>query len=291
MKTKMFYVMSLLSVLLASTCSASSLFELCPHCIDFYEDDDSGGWIINASADYQSANLESDDRYLSGYANDEDWRAVHDIEGDLYGFSINTRPPVWGRRVALDFSHLTGDLKGDFNTREISPTPEGPYAGTVKYDREDWEFGADIFILNAVYTRLQYATFEMDGDWVYTGGGADEPQKYDFDAYTIGIGWRQDYYLLPEQLPEKRFGVFLNVFGGLSFLNYEHTEKSGGASVETDDIGFEFDAEIMGKYRIGHNDDSCVYAGIGYTYSDSSESRLKLTQKGPTAKLGVRVAF
>lgn len=288
MKSKMCHVSFYPIVLLTFMFSAAPLFALCSHCTDLYEGDDSGGWIINASVDYQSANLESEDQYLSGATNDEDWVAVHDLEGDLYGFSISARPPVWGKRVALDFSYLTGDMKGTFNTREISPTPEGPYAGTVEYDREDWELGADIFILNAVYARLQYSNFQMDGDWVYTGGGANEPQRYDYEAYTIGAGWRQDYYLFPEKLPKKKFGVFFNIFAGLSFQNYKHTEKLGGASVKTNDVGYEFDTVLLATYQIGQNKDSFVYVGPGYNYRDSN---LELTQKGPTAKFGARIAF
>lgn len=278
----------LLWVLLAA---ASNPSEILADCLELFDSDHaiSGITIL---AEYQSANLESSDQYLSGAAGDEDWRAEHDLDGDLYGFSVHFRPPALGKRFAMDFTYLTGELEGTFNTREILPTPEGPYSGTVKFDRDEWELGLNVFILNAVYVRLEYFTFEMDGDWVYNDGSPNEPQKYELDAYNIGVGFTQDYFFKnPDTEFKRNFGLLVDVFAGGSVVDYKHTEKQTGASVETDDVGYNLRAEMLATYRIGNNSRSRFYAGIGYTYKHNSDTNFDLTEDGISAKLGVIIVF
>ena len=289
MNIKMLRAKLLLLVLLAFALYASPLSA---HCLQPYQADHSSGWTVNVSAKYNSVELESTDQYLSGPAGTQDWKAVHDVDGDLYGFSISATPPVLGKRVTLDFSYLTGDLSGTFNTREISPAPEGPYYGTVEFDRDEWELGADVFILNAVYARLKYSTFEMDGDWVYSDGSPNEPQKYEFDAYTIGAGFRQYYSLdKPDTVFLSNLGLLVDVFFGLSLFDYKHTEQLTGASVETDGIGYEMSAELLGTYKVNIVGDSRIFAGVGYTYKDNDDSNLDLTEKKFTVKLGILIGF
>ena len=90
----------------------------------------------------------------------------------------------------------------------------------MEFDRDEWEMGADVLILDAVYGRLSYSTYEMDGDWVYDDGTI-EPQEYTYDAYTIGVGFRQDYpldYLAqvffdePHDIPASNFGMDVDAF-------------------------------------------------------------------------------
>lgn len=287
MNIKILQVKLLLLILLAFAFSASPLSA---NCLELYEADPSGGWNVHVSADYHATELESTDQYLSGDGT-EDWRAMHDLDGDLYGFTIMATPPVLGKRVTVDLSYLTGSLSGNFNTREISPTPEGPYPGRVKFDRDEWELGANIHILNAVYARLAYSTYEMEGDWVYTGGGPNEPQKYEFDAYTIGAGFRQDFYLQPDTVPDRKLGVLVNAFVGVSFFEYEHTEQLTGASVETDGLGYEMSAELLGVYKVNIVGNSRIFAGVGYTYKNNDDGILDLTDKGFTPKVGMEIAF
>ncbi|MCP4760219.1 MAG: hypothetical protein GY870_00460 [archaeon] len=254
-------------------------------CLDLYNSSHTGG-ALNIAFEYEKAELESTDNYLSGAAGTETWKAVHDLDGDLYGASIRFEPPVLNRRIRFDFSYLTGELDGTFNTQEISPTPEGPYTGKVKFDRSQWKLGMDIFILNAVYTRLQYFTYKMDGDWVYTDGSPNEPQEYGFNAYSIGAGFRRNFRQKGGDL-----GVLVNVFAGYSLFEYEHTEKTANVSAESDDIGYELLAELLGTYKLGFGENSFIFAGAGYSYSNTDDTNLDLTQKGITAKLGIRITF
>lgn len=289
MNIKMFRAKLLLLALLVFSLHAPPSFA---NCLQLYHADDSSGWTANVSAEYNSVDIESTDQYLSGPEGAEDWKAVHDVDGDLYGFSISATPPILGKRVTFDFTYLTGDLSGTFNTREISPNPEGPYHGTVKFERDEWELGADVFILNAVYVRLKYSTFEMDGDWVYSDGSPNEPQKYDFDSYTIGAGFRQHYSLAkPNSVFLSNLGLLVDVFLGLSSFDYKHTEQLTGASVETDGIGYEMSAELLGTYKIKIVGDSRIFAGVGYIYKNNEDSNLDLTEKKFTAKLGILIAF
>ena len=265
---------------------------LSANCLEQYHENPSSDWTVNASVNYNLTNLESTDQYLSGPAGTEDWEAINKVDGDIYGFSIIATPPILGKRLTMDFSYHTGDLSGTFNTREISPAPEGPYYGTVKFDRDEWELGVDVFILNAVYVRLGYSTFEMDGDWVYSDGYPNEPQKYEFDAYYAGVGFRQNYYLRnPDTVFESNFGILVDVFGGLSSFNYKHTEQLTGASVETDDVGYELRAELLGTYKVSVMGDSRIFAGVGYTYKKNEDGAFDLAENIFTAKLGVRSAF
>lgn len=289
MSIKVLHAKLLLLVLLAFALYASSLSA---NCLQPYHADDFSGWTMNVAVEHNLVDLESTDQYLSGPAGTEDWKAMNDVDGDLNGFSISATPPVLGKRVTLDFSYLTGDLSGTFNTREISPTPEGPYYGKVEFDHDEWELGADVFILNAVYARLEYSTFEMDGDWVYFDGSPNEPQKYEFDAYTIGAGFRQKYFLdKPDTVFESKLGLLVDVFFGLSFFDYKHTEQLTGASVETDDIGYEMSAELLGTYKVNIVGDSRIFAGVGYTYKENDDSNLDLTEKNFIVKLGIQIAF
>lgn len=242
---------------------------------------------MNISAEYKNTSLESTDNYFSGAGGTETWKAVHDLDGDMYGFSIRFEPPVWQKRIRFDFKYMTGELDGTFNTQEISPTPEGPYTGKVKFDRDEYEFGADVFIFQGVYARLQYAGFKMDGEWVYDVGSPNEAQEYDFDSYTAGLGFRQLYY--PDE--ESRFAIGILVFAGYSFFEYEHTEKAGNVTKEYDDTGYELSAELLGSYDLGIGKESLLFVGIGYTYTRSDDSNLDLTQEGFTVRFGARVAF
>jgi len=260
-------------------------------CLELFESDHATS-SISISAEYNSTNLESTDQYLSGAGGDEDWRAVHDLDGDLHGFSINIRPPALGKRFSMDFTYLTGDLEGTFNTREISPTPEGPYSGKVRFDRDEYQLGFNIFILNAVYARLEYYTFEMDGDWVYNDGSPNEPQKYELDAYNLGVGFIQDYFFKnPDSEFKRYFGLLVDVFAGCSIMDFEHTEKLTGASVETDDIGYKLRAALLATYKIGNKSRSRFFAGIGYTYKHNSDTNFDLTEDGFFSKLGIMIVF
>lgn len=289
MNNKFLHVKVLLPVFLAFAFYAPPLSA---DCLEMFQPDHSGGWTVSVSADFHSADLESTDQYLSGPSGTEDWRAVNNVDGDLTGFTIRATPPVLGKRVTLDLSHLRGELSGTFNTREISPAPEGPYSGTVTFDREEWAFGADVFILNAVYARLAYSMFEMDGDWVYTDGSPNEPQRYEFDAYTIGAGFRQYFSLAePDTDFERNIGLLVNAFAGLSFFEFEHTEKLTGASVKTDDTGYELSAELLGTYKVNIVGDSRVFAGVGYRYKENSDTVADLTEEGFIPKVGLDIAF
>jgi hypothetical protein len=267
---------------------------LSAHCLDLYHPDHSSGGSMSISSLYYRADLESTDQYLSGPAGTEDWEAVNSVDGDLYGISIKARPPILGKRITLDYSYLSGDLKGTFNTQEVTSTPEGPYSGTVKFDRDEWKLGANIFILNAVYARLEYSTFEMDGDWVYSAGYPDEPQKYEFDAYTIGAGFTQNYLSEdPHTVFEEGFGLVGNVFFGLSFFDYKHTEELTGASVKTDGTGYTMNLEFLGTYNMNLTGGSqlSTYAGFGFNYNENNAAHLDLSDKGLTAKLGIHINF
>ncbi len=288
MSIKMLAVKLLLPVLLAFLFYASSLSA---HCSEPFEPDHSSGWDMNVSPEYNRAELKSTDEYLSGGGTD-DWKAEHDVDGDMYGVSISATPPIWGKRITLDFAYLTGDLSGSFKTREIAPTPGTTYYGKVEFDRDEWELGANIYILNAVYARVGYSTFEMDGDWVYNDGSPNEPQEYEFDAYSVGVGFRQYYHLDEQNTDFKRnIGLLVNLFLGLSTIDYKHTEKLTGASVETDDTGIEMSAEILGTYKVNIVGDSRIFAGVGYAYKENEESNLNLTEKGFTARLGIEIDF
>lgn len=289
MNTNVLHAKLLFIVLLVFLLFTSPLYA---HCLDPHESDNSGGLSMNVSGEYQAAELESTDQYLSGTAGDEDWKAVHDLDGDLYGFSISATPPVLGKRLSFDISYLSGDLSGTFNTQEIAPTPEGPYTGTVTYDYEQWEIGADVFILNAVYARLKYSTFEMDGEWVYDLGFANEAQKYEFDAYTIGVGFKQNIgSKVPNAVFEDGFGLIVDVFLGYSFFDYEHTEQLTGAKVNNDGNGYEMSIDLIGTYKLNIGMDSYIFCGVGYDYEENDDDNLDLTQDGFTAKLGVRMTF
>ena len=58
-------------------------------------------WDLTVSADYKSSNIESADLYLSGPNGTDDWRAVHDIDGDLYGFTMKLTPTTTDKRVSM----------------------------------------------------------------------------------------------------------------------------------------------------------------------------------------------
>lgn len=296
---KMCYVRPLL--LLCVAFNASSLFAKClfhhpsiptPHCTALYSPDNSGGWTFDVSADVKWNDLESTDTYLSGVANNEDWTAVNNVDGALYGFTVCATPPIWGKRLSVDFSHLTGDLKGSFNTREILPTPEGPYFGSVEFDRDEWELGMEIFILNTVYTRLEYSTFEMEGDWVYNDGSPNEAQRYTLNAFTTGAGFRQNIgSMIENKVFEKGLGLIFDVFAGLSPFEYKHKELGGGATVKTRGIGYELRTDLLGTYEIKIKNGSqvFVYAGIGYVYRNNNDDDLDLIDQGITGKFGIHV--
>ncbi len=163
-------------------------------CLDIYHAESHAGGALNIAFQYERAELESTDRYFSGPSGTETWKAEHDVDGNLYGASIRYEPSIWNKRIRFDGKYLTGELDGKFKTREVSPTPEGPYTGTVDFDRDKWELGVDVFILNAVYARLQYSGFEMDGDWEYSDGSPDEPQEYEFDSYSCGSSGEPSEY-------------------------------------------------------------------------------------------------
>ena len=273
---------------------------LVAECLKMHTPDHSGGWTVNVSTEYNSHTLESTDQYLSGPAGTEDWEAEHDLDGDLYGFSISTTPPVHGKRMTVYFSYRTGELDGGFNTREISPTPEGPYFGKVEYDRDEWELGTDILILNAVYVRLEYFTYEMEGDWVYFDGSPNEPQEYEYDAFTLGAGFRQDYpidylaeVLFQKPRPDQKsdFAFVVDAFLGISYFEFEHTEKLTGASVDTEDIGYEGSVEVLGMYTMRRLGDLSFFGGGGYGHKNSDDDDLDLTNEGFFAKIGVQKDF
>lgn len=273
-----------LSVLVLLFCilNVTLLWAGCLTCNDLSNDN-----TLNVSVEYKNMNLESTDNYFSGAGGTETWKAVHDVDGDMYGVSIRFEPPIWNKRVRFDFNYMTGELDGTFNTQEISPTPEGPYTGKVKFDRDELEFGVDVFILEGVYARLQYSGFEMDGDWVYDISTPNEPQEYDFDSFTAGIGFRQLFY--PDK--ESRFGIGVLLFAGFSFFDYEHTEKTNNATIEYDGNGYELSAELLGSYDLGIGKESLLFVGVGYNYAQTDDTNLDLTQDGITARLGIRVAF
>ncbi len=269
-------------------------------CLKGYHPDHSGGWVLDISPVIKSVTLESTDEYLSGALGNEDWKAKHDVDGELYGLSIRVTPPVLGKRVTAYFSYLTGELDGKFSTRELRPTPEGPYSGKVEFDRDEWVLGADVLILNAVYARLEYSTYEMDGDWDYDIVTPDEPQEYEYDAFTLGVGFRQDFpldYLAkvfldrPHDIPSSRFAFVVDAFFGISRFEYEHTEKTAGASVDTDDIGYEGRLELLGTYKAGFLRDNRIFAGGGYSYKKTDGDDLDMTNDGLYAKIGVEIRF
>ena len=256
-------------------------------CLDIYHGESHAGGALNIAFRFEKAELESTDNYLSGPAGTEEWKARHDVDGNLYGVSIRFEPSIWNKRVRFDAKVLTGELDGSFKTQEVSPTPEGPYSGSVEFDRDEWELGVDVYILNAVYARLQYSGFTMDGDWEYSGGFPDEPQEYKYDAYTAGLGFRRLY----RSHKQSKFGLGVHAFAGLTFFEYEHTEKTVDAKVEFDDIGHELSAELIGTYDLPIGEKAMVFLGLGYTYVSTDDDDLDLTQEAITSRLGIRVAF
>ncbi len=112
-------------------------------CLEIYDGKHHSGGALNVAFEYEKTEFESTDQYLSGAGGTESWKAVHDLDGDLYGMSFRFEPPILNQRVRFDFKYMTGEMDGNFNTREISPTPEGPYTGKVEYDRDEWQAGLD----------------------------------------------------------------------------------------------------------------------------------------------------
>lgn len=288
MKTKGSYLKLVFAALLILVCSSSIAFA---DCLEPHAHDDSDEWTVTGSFDHQWTDLESIDLYLSGAAGTEDWRVVHDLSGDLNGFTIGVIPPILGKRVAVDVSYLEGTLGGSFNTQEITPTPEGPYTGSVEFDRQDVILGVDVYVLNAVYGRLQYHRYEMDGTWVYDIVTPNEPQEYEYQAITIGGGFKQNYDWKIGDPEDRKFGFVVDAFFGLVFIELEHTEVTAGVTQERDDVGFIFDGEFLTTYQLGESNDSYAFLGVGVVFSDSDDNNLDLTQQGITGKAGVNILF
>jgi hypothetical protein len=240
-------------------------------------------WHWHVTTDVQFANLSSSDTYFSGTVNDI-WRAEHDLDGELYGMTITGSPPFLGNMISGFIAYRGGDLDGDFSTRGILPVPDGPYPGSVSFDRDEFELGVDVKILNAVYARLAYYSYKMEGDWTYPGGGI-EPQEYDFEALELGVGFRQDYESCYS--PKLTFGV--DAYLAAQFVNYEHTEVLSGLSAETDGVGFKGRIEANTKYLI--MDHTRVVLAGGYAYQDFDDDDLGLTNDGFFIRLGLEMQF
>lgn len=257
------------------------------HCLLLHDvDEETPQWQFGLSGLYQNLQAESVDEYFSGPLGDEDWRVEHDLDGDFGGFTLAASPPILGNKITAYLTYLTGDLEGSFSTQEISPTPEGPYPGEVSFDREFWEFGADILILNAVYGRVAYTTYTMDGVWDY-GDPFVEPQKYDFEALEIGAGFRQDF----TSAWSSQCTVGIDAYVGLQFFEHEHTEVETAAVAKSEGVGVHARVEANVKYKVRSLTGASVVVGVGYDYQNLDDDGVDLTNEGFFARLGIDVGF
>lgn len=264
-------------------CLATFLFvpQAGANCLLPHDPNQPSHWHWHIDTHVQFANLEGSDVYLSG---DEYWLATHDLDGPLYGATITGSPPLLGNMFTGFFSYRAGDLDGDFTTRGLPPFPDGPYPGHVSFDRDEFELGVDVSILNAVYGRVAYSNYEMEGSWSYADG-AIEPQRYEFDAWEVGVGFRQDYKSC--FTPRLTFGV--DAYLAILFFNHEHTEIDGGASLDSDGTGFKGRLEANAKYQVV--DHTRIVLAGGYGYQDIDSDGLDLTDDGFFIRLGLEIAF
>jgi hypothetical protein len=271
------------SCLLACLATSLLVAQASANCLLPHDTSQHSHWNWHVTTEVRFANLTSSDSYFSGDGT-EIWRAEHDLDGELYGITMTGSPPILGNMISGFIAYRGGDLDGNFSTREILPAPEGPYPGDISYDRDEFELGVDFKILNAVYARLAYFNYEMEGDWTYPGGGI-EPQKYEFEAMELGIGFRQDYESCFS--PKLTFGV--DAYLAIQFFEHEHTEIDGGASAETDGTGFKGRIEANAKYRV--MDHTRVVLAGGYFYQDVDDDDLGLTNDGFLIRLGLEMQF
>lgn len=261
----------------------SPLHQSQANCLLLHDSSQESHWIWHVSTEAQFANLESTDSYFSGDGT-EDWISRHDLDGTMYGATLSGSPPVLGNMFRVFFTHRQGDLDGGFNTREVMPFPEGPYPGSVSFDRDEFALGIDIQILNAVYGRIAYSSHEMTGDWKYSDS-PDEPQEYEFEALEVGVGFRQDFESAFD--PRLTFGV--DAYLAVQFFDYEHTEIDGGASADTSGTGFKGMLEANAKYLVA--DHAWAVLGVGYAYQNNDEDDLDLTNDGFLVRIGLDLAF
>lgn len=266
-------------------CLATCLLapQLSANCLLPHDTNQHSHWHWHVTTDVQFANLSSSDTYFSGTIADV-WRAEHDLDGELFGVTMTGSPPVLGNMFSGFIAYRGGDLDGAFSTRGILPVPDGPYPGHVSYDRDEFELGVDVNILNAVYARLAYYTYEMEGDWTYPGGGI-EPQEYEFEALELGVGFRQDYESC--YCEKLTFGV--DAYLALQYVDYEHTEVASGLSASNDGVGYKARIETNAKYLI--MDHTRVVLAGGYSYQDFDDDDLGLTNDGFFIRLGLEMQF
>lgn len=282
----------LLMVLFIYATFASSLWADC--LFHAYEPGPDTG-AVSIAAKHSQADVESEDDYLS-VDNTQTWKAVHDMDGDLNGFVVKATPPVLGKRLNFDFEYMTGDMEGSFNTREVTPTPEGPYSGRADFDRDQYKVGANVFLLNSVYARMEYFKYEMDGRWIYTSVVTpDEPQEYEYEAITLGAGFRHDF-LNTDAGPGfegNGLGLILDLFGGCTFFDHKHVEKTNNLTYETDGIGYKMSADLLATYnlKVKNKFRMHTFAGVGFDYEASDEDNLDITNKGFSAKAGIQINF
>ncbi len=289
--------------MVAAFCAGLFVPSVSANCLLLHDMDRHGHWIVTVDSHVGFANFDGSDEYFSGdymvpalvsrtsgnlvvAGGDEDWRASHDLDGTIYGMSLRASPPLLGNMFTVFLSYANGTLDGDFNTREVSPFPEGPYHGRVSYDRDEFEVGVDVQILNAVYGRLAYSRYEMDGDWRYFGGfDPREPQEYQFEAFELGVGFRQDFVSCYS--PRLSFGV--DAYLAVLFFDYEHKEVDGGRTADSDGAGFKGRLEANAKYAL--TDHTRAVVGVGYLYQSLDDDGIDLTDDGLFIRLGVEASF
>ncbi|MCP3876048.1 MAG: hypothetical protein GY699_23230 [Desulfobacteraceae bacterium] len=267
----------------------------------------------------QTYNLDIED-YYNSVVPTEVWLANHGLNASLLlGVSLSAiflfhnsllkglnrldsrqakQDPTLGHSgwIGVSVSHLEGEPDGTFNTQEISPAPEGPYSGRVEYDYDQWDIAVDFGLTKSFYGRLEYSTWEMDGSWVYTSVVTpDEPQEYEFDSYSVGLGFKKDLMAIGKSKydSERRFGLVLDLFAGGTYFELEHTEKTANLTYKTDGIGYKLSADLMATYNLGLIGSSNLYlfAGAGYGYETSKKDNLDMSSDGFSGKIGLEISF
>ncbi len=267
----------------------------------------------------QTYNLDIED-YYNSVVSTEVWLANHGLNGSLlFGGGLGLiflfqNPLLKGFNkldsrqakqdptlehsgwIGVNVSHLRGEPDGTFNTQEISPTPEGPYSGRVEYDYDQWDIAVDFGLTKSFYGRLEYSTWKMDGSWVYTSVVTpDEPQEYEFDSYSVGLGFKKDLMTIGKSKydSKRRFGLVLDLFAGGTYFELEHTEKTADLSYKTDGIGYKLSANLIATYNIGliGSSNLHLFAGAGYDYEKSKKDNLDMSSDGVSGKIGLEISF
>ena len=98
-------------------------------------------------------------------------------------------------------------------------------------------------------------------------------------------------FVPPHQSWESDFSLLGDAFLGISYFEYEHTEKLTGSSMDTEDIGYEGSVELLGKYTLASFGDVSIFGGGGYLHKNNDGDDLDLTNEGFFAKIGVQKKF